>query len=177
LHWASPQVQAIGACNCIQIKNGNWHGFNTDFMGFKTAIEPLLPTHKKIKAMVLGTGGSSKAIVYALQELQIPTLLVSRGNSSNSIINYNQLNANIMGEYELIINTTPLGMSPNIDDCSPIPYDYLTANHICYDVVYNPKETKFLTQAKAQGAIIKNGEDMLVAQAEASWAIWNNNGI
>ena len=126
--------------------------------------------HKK--ALILGTGGASKAVAYALKELNIDYLFVSRSKKEN-VLSYDQINANTFDDYQIIINCTPAGTSPNIEAHPLIPYEYFTHKHIAYDLIYNPEETQFLKKAKTQGAQTKNGFDMLVFQAEKSWEIWN----
>ena len=172
----SKKATAIGAVNTISFtKNGKLKGYNTDYYGFQKAIEPLLQPHHK-KALVLGTGGASKAVAYALQQMGITTTYVSRTSSGNTI-GYNQINASTFTEYQIIINCTPLGTAPNVAICPEIPYDFFTPAHIAFDLIYNPAETLFLQKAKQQGAIVKNGLDMLVFQAEKAWEIWNEKRI
>jgi shikimate dehydrogenase len=131
----------------------------------------LKPHHKK--ALLLGTGGASKAVAYSLNQMGIATTYVSRTSSGNAI-GYSQITAETFEEYQIIINCTPLGTSPNINVCPEIPYQYFTSNHIAFDLIYNPAETLFLQKAKEQGAVIKNGKEMLVFQAEKAWKIWGN---
>lgn len=162
-------AEKIGAVNTIQIKNNIKTGFNTDWIGFKNSIVPLLkPYHKK--ALILGTGGASKAIKYALEQLQIEYKVVSRTQAD---FTYNDLNESIIKEYLVIINCTPLGTFPNIEQAPQIPYEFITENHLAYDLVYNPEETQFLKNCKVKGAQIKNGLEMLEIQAEEAWKIWN----
>jgi shikimate dehydrogenase len=168
----SKKAAEIGAVNTIKItKNGKLKGYNTDYYGFKKSLHPLLQPHHK-KALILGTGGASKGVAFALKELGIKYTFVSRGNKENTI-DYSQINEAIFKEYHIIINSTPVGTSPDIDASPAIPYDFFTKNHIAYDLIYNPSETKFLQNAKAKGAQIKNGLRMLELQAEKSWEIWN----
>lgn len=171
LDTLSPEVKVIGAVNCIDIRHGKRIGYNTDIIGFEQSLTPLLQAHHT-KALVLGTGGAAKAVNYVLDKLGIERTSVSR-NKSESNYTYEELTEDIIKTHTLIINTTPLGMSPNEDDAPPIPYDHLTQDHLLYDLIYNPGETKFLRLGKAQGAITRNGYEMLVLQAEASWEIWN----
>lgn len=162
-------AEKIGAVNTIQIKNNIKTGFNTDWIGFKNSIVSLLkPYHKK--ALILGTGGASKAIKYALEQLQIEYKVVSRTQAD---FTYNDLNESIIKEYLVIINCTPLGTFPNIEQAPQIPYEFITENHLAYDLVYNPEETQFLKNCKVKGAQIKNGLEMLEIQAEEAWKIWN----
>ena len=162
-------AEKIGAVNTIQIKNNIKTGFNTDWIGFKNSIVSLLKPHHK-KALILGTGGASKAIKYALEQLQIEYKVVSRTQAD---FTYNDLNESIIKEYLVIINCTPLGTFPNIEQAPQIPYEFITENHLAYDLVYNPEETQFLKNCKVKGAQIKNGLEMLEIQAEEAWKIWN----
>ena len=173
LHKLSKKASKIGAVNCIKIsKKGKLKGYNTDCYGFKKSLKPLLNKKHHKKALILGTGGASKAIAFALQELGITVTFVSRFKKENAIP-YSLVNATTFDNYQIIINTTPLGTFPDINECPPIPYEFFTKNHIAFDVIYNPEESLFLKQAKAQNAITKNGYGMLVLQAEKSWEIWN----
>ncbi len=169
-------AKAVGAYNVIKITrqpNGKYFlkGYNSDTYGFRESIRPLLQPHHK-KALVLGTGGASKAAVATLHSLGISTTLVSRSQSKGQLT-YDDLSAEVMAENLLIVNATPLGMSPNVDTCPPIPYDCLTTKHLCFDIVYNPLKTLFLQKAEQQGVTIKNGLEMLHLQAEGAWKIWN----
>jgi shikimate dehydrogenase len=167
----SKKAKEIGAVNTIKItKSGKLKGFNTDYLGFKNSLEPLLNSNHK-KALILGTGGASKAISFALKQLNIPYLSVSR-SAIEGAIGYSQLNESTFKDYQIIVNCTPVGTSPNTNLCPEIPYEYFTKSHIAFDLIYNPAETLFLKKAKEQGAIIKNGLEMLTIQAEKSWAIW-----
>ncbi len=161
----------LQACNCIKIVGGKLTGYNTDVVGFEASFKALLQPHHKA-ALVLGTGGASLAVQYVLQKNNIDFMVVSR-NASNGFT-YQDLDKNLMEAHPIIINTTPLGTYPNVDECPDIPYQFITPKHYCYDLVYNPPKTKFLLLAEAQGAAIKNGGDMLRIQAEESWRIWNN---
>ncbi|MBD0331063.1 MAG: shikimate dehydrogenase [Chitinophagaceae bacterium] len=165
-------AEEIGACNCVKIINERLYGFNTDVIGFKMSLQKKLQPHHT-KALVLGTGGSSKAVQCALGQLSISHCVVSRHPKLQQI-GYQEVGDQILDEYNIIINTTPLGMYPNVDDDPPIPYDYLTPKHLVYDLIYNPSLTKFLNQAQKRGAQISNGYEMLVLQAEESWRIWNS---
>jgi shikimate dehydrogenase len=166
-------VAEAGACNCIKINKGKLKGFNTDVVGFTLSLKQyLLPTHTK--ALILGTGGAAKAVAYSLNKLGITYKLVSRSANSKNIITYDILDENIIQSHTLIINTTPLGMSPNIHTVAAIPFKFITPKHYLFDVVYNPGETLFLQKGKERGAVIKNGYDMLEIQALESWRIWND---
>jgi shikimate dehydrogenase len=163
-------VEKSGACNCIKISDGKLTGFNTDIPGFRSSLKPYLkPWHTN--ALVLGTGGASRAVKYVLEELKISYKTVSRDHLKADLV-YNNLNEAMMQEYTLIINTTPLGTSPDIAACPPIPYEFITEKHLCFDLIYNPPQTEFLKRAKLKGASIINGFEMLVVQAEESWNIW-----
>ena len=172
LNSLSKKAAQIGAVNTIRItKKGKLKGYNTDYYGFKKSLQPLLQTHHQ-RALILGTGGASKGVAFALEELGITYTFVSRGGKENTIA-YSSLNALLFENYQIVINCTPIGTSPDIDASPAIPYDLFTSKHIAYDLIYNPEETQFLSQAKAKGATTKNGYDMLVYQAEKSWEIWN----
>lgn len=168
----SKKATKIGAVNTIKIsKKGKLKGYNTDYYGFQKSLKPLLASHHK-KALILGTGGASKGVAFALDELNIQYTFVSRDAKKNAI-GYDQINAATFDNYQIIINSTPVGTSPNTDAFPLLPYDYFTAKHIAYDLIYNPAETQFLKKAKKQGAQIKNGLDMLIFQAEKAWKVWN----
>ncbi|MEZ4887492.1 MAG: shikimate dehydrogenase [Chitinophagales bacterium] len=168
----SNEAQAIGAVNTIRIdKDGKKIGFNTDAYGFETSLQPLLKPHHQ-KALVLGTGGASKAVTYVLKRLGITYRLVSRNPSANQL-KYDEIDEEIMNTHHLIIHTTPLGMSPNINDFPDIPYQYASPKHLFFDLIYNPEKTIFLIKGKLKGAAFKNGMEMLYLQAEKSWELWN----
>ena len=168
----SKKATLIGAVNTIKItKKGTLKGYNTDCYGFKKSLEPLLQQHHK-KALILGTGGASKGVAFALDQLDITYTFVSREAKENGI-DYDRINATTFDNYQIIINATPLGTSPQVDLCPLIPYEFFTEKHIAFDLIYNPAETQFLKNAKQQGAQIKNGLDMLIFQAEKAWKIWN----
>jgi shikimate dehydrogenase len=168
----SKKAELIGAVNTIKItKKGKLKGYNTDYYGFKKSLQPLLQPHHK-KALILGTGGASKGVAFALDELDIPYTFVSREAKENGI-DYDRINATTFDNYQIIINATPVGTSPNVDAFPLLPYEFFTEKHIAYDLIYNPAETQFLKKAKQQGAQIKNGLDMLIFQAEKAWKIWN----
>lgn len=164
-------AQAIGAVNTIKVTPDGLVGYNTDYYGFNKSLSPLLqPQHTH--ALILGTGGASSAVAYALKQLNIDYRFVSRTPQINQFA-YTELTKEIIENYHLIINCTPLGTFPNINDCPPIPYEYLTPNHLLYDLIYNPSQTTFLHRGEKQGAIICNGQLMLELQAEKAWKIWN----
>ena len=173
LDTISREVNEINACNCIKIDGGKWSGFNTDIAGFEKSFVPFLRPHNT-KALVLGTGGSSKAVAYVLKKLQIEFLFVSRKKDvSEEMINYESISSSIMKEYTIVINTTPVGMFPNADSYPQLPYEFVSDKHYFFDLVYNPSKTLFLSKAEEMGAVIKNGADMLLIQAEESWKIWS----
>ncbi len=166
----------IGAVNVVKI---NWNntkyylkGFNSDVKGFVGSLQPLIKQQHS-KALILGTGGASKAVAYGLLKLGIPYRLVSRNPKGHSHVGYNELTLDIIQDYKLIINTSPLGMYPNIDKCPEIPYEAISDQHLIYDLIYNPEETLFMKKAAANGATIKNGLEMLYIQAKEAWQIWN----
>jgi len=168
-------AKEIGAINVIKfITNHNGvtklKGYNTDVIGFYKSIKPLLkPIHTH--ALILGTGGAAKAIAHGLKTIGLKFKFVSR-TPNNEVLSYKELTRIVMDKYKVIINTTPLGMYPNINSCPNIPYEFISTNHICYDLTYNPDITLFLKKSKEQGATIKNGLEMLILQAEAAWEIW-----
>ena len=174
LNEATEDVHLMGACNCVRIDDGKLIGFNTDVIGFERSfIKKLQPHHKK--ALILGHGGAAAAVQFVLRKLEIEYCFVSRKrNEEEDILSYDELNPEIISEYQIIINTTPLGTFPNVDGAPDIPYHLLTPNHYLFDLVYNPAETKFLRQGKEQGATVENGYEMLVLQAEENWKIWVN---
>ncbi|NRF41669.1 shikimate dehydrogenase [Pedobacter foliorum] len=175
LNEVDEAADQIGAVNCISIQNENGKkllkGYNTDAYGFEESLKPMLNEQHK-KALVFGDGGAAKAVKYVLNKLNIPFIVVTRTPTSNSIL-YDAVTPELLQEYTVLINTTPLGMSPNIESCPDIPYEVLTEGHLAYDLVYNPEETTFLAKSKAHGASTKNGLEMLYLQAERSWYIWN----
>lgn len=165
----------IGAVNVIKFTHSNGKlilkGYNSDAIGFENSIKPYLQNFHK-KALILGTGGASKAIDYSLGKLGIETLFVSRSAKPN-FLTYDQLNEEILKDYLVIVNASPVGTFPHSDECPNIPYQFLTDKHLLFDVVYNPAETLFLKKGKARGAQGLNGESMLIGQAIAAWEIWN----
>lgn len=166
------EAKAIGAVNTIQFKNGKIIGHNTDYIGFHNSIKPFLESTMEC-ALILGTGGASKAVVYALERIGIKCLCVSRSPIKNQL-SYDELNEFVIKYHLLIINTTPLGTSPNITECPTIPYQFIGEKHLLVDLVYNPEETLFLKKGKEKRAMILNGKSMLIHQAEAAWKIWNS---
>lgn len=172
----SPAASEIGAVNTIKFVPSQQGirliGYNTDYLGFTESIKPLLkPDHSK--ALVLGTGGSSKAVIYGLKQLGIDFKMVSREPNNFNQIGYPSLTKDLFFDFKIIINTTPVGMFPKVDEKPAILYQYLTQEHILYDLIYNPATTRFLSEGKKKGCQIKNGLEMLKIQAEYSWKIWN----
>ncbi|OKS88852.1 shikimate dehydrogenase family protein [Mucilaginibacter polytrichastri] len=193
LDWTSVEAKEIGAVNCIRIaeespvaaaltgelgiidKNFLLEGFNTDAYGFETSLKPLLTSAHK-RAMILGDGGAAKAVKFVLRKNDIPFLTVVRKPTPGCVL-YEDLTAEQVASHKLIINTTPVGTSPDVDACPPIPYQHIGHEHLMYDLIYNPPVTKFLKNGIDQGAAIKNGYEMLVLQAEKSWEIWNSKAL
>lgn len=170
----SRKAEEIRAVNCIKItKKGKLKGYNTDIYGFRKSLQPLLQPHHT-KALILGTGGVSKAVAYVLEKLGIKYKFVSR-NPQKDEFSYSDISQAIMEEYTLIVNCTPLGTFPNVEQYPEIDYEYFSDRHIAFDLIYNPSETKFLRLAKGKGAVTQNGYDMLVFQAEKAWKIWNKS--
>ena len=170
-------AQSIGAINSIKIfyKNGKrfLKGYNTDVFGFQQTIKPFLDINHE-RALILGSGGASKAVQYVLKEIGIDFLIVKRGEiSKRNEINWSEINDNIIKSHQLIINTTPLGMFPNIEKYPEIPYENITSKYLLYDLIYNPEKTKFLEFGEKKNAIVLNGLQMLHFQAKMSWKIWN----
>lgn len=171
----SDEARAIGAVNVVKIERvgeGKLRlvGHNSDVIGFRNSIEPLISADQK-SALILGTGGASKAVARALDNMGIAYKYVSRKSREN-VFSYEELTKDVIDAYPIIINATPLGTFPKVDACPDIPYHYIGSKHLLYDLVYNPSETLFLKKGKEQGAQIKNGEEMLLLQAEAAWNIW-----
>jgi len=168
-------AKKIGAVNTIKFtKRGNLKGYNSDIVGFEKSLLPLINYGHK-RALILGTGGASKAIAYALKKNGIKFKFVSRNPMKKKEISYHDLTEKVLHKYQIIINSTPVGTSPNIDKYPDIPYQFLTKNHLLYDLIYNPEITAFLAKGRDKGADIKNGFEMLQLQAEESWNIWNNS--
>ncbi len=175
----TPEAKAIGAVNAIRVERStdNGHdyrltGQNTDYVGVRESIAPLLNPAKHRNALVLGTGGASKAVTHALSDLGMGWTLVSRTPAKEQL-GYDELSPEVLKRYTVIINATPVGTFPNVKQCPPLPYDYLTTDHLLYDLVYNPEETLFLKKGKERGASIKNGREMLERQALAAWDFWH----
>lgn len=171
LDEADEAAQHCGAVNCIRISSGKLTGYNTDVIGCKNSLRPLLQVQHK-QALILGTGGSSNAVAYTLQNLGIPFVKVSRTKAAG-VLTYEDVGTEMIAQCKLIINTTPLGMHPDTNSAPNIPYEAVTRHHLLYDLIYNPEETLFLAKGRKQDAVVKNGLEMLHLQAEASWQIWN----
>jgi len=176
IHTLDPTAAAIGAVNTLTVSNNGQEikGYNTDVIGFRDSLLEFVGMDKikDLKALVLGTGGASKAITYVLNNLDIPYQMVSR--SAYKGLTYDVLDQSIISDNHLIINSTPLGTYPNINDCPMLPYEAITESHFLYDLVYNPQKSLFLRRGETNGAAILNGKNMLILQAEAAWNIWNN---
>lgn len=184
-------AKAVGAVNCIKIttpeskiqnpKSTHLTGYNTDVVGFRKSIKPFLEQQHE-RALILGTGGASKAVAFVLKEIGIDCYFVTRDKQnanvaaaySDKLFTYDELNDYIINAFKLIVNTTPVGMFPNINDCPPLPYQFLQSSHLLYDLVYNPVETEFLKQGRLKGTATVNGLSMLHLQAEEAWKIWNS---
>lgn len=176
LDYIAPEAAEIGAVNVVKVTHNGERavlkGFNSDVVGFVNSIKPLLrPLHKK--ALVLGTGGASKAVEYGLRKLGLETIKVSR-TEKDSTITYGQVTPELLSEYKVIVNCTPCGMAPHFDECLNLPYDSIDDSFLLYDLIYNPEETLFLRKGKEKDATVKNGLEMLLLQAEEGWNIWNS---
>lgn len=165
-------AKKIGAVNTIKVtKKGKLKGYNTDYYGFKKSLKPFLKKHHK-KALILGTGGASKAIAFVFEQLEIDYSYVSRSDSKNNLT-YQNLYDDIVEQHTILVNCSPVGTHPNTNECPKIPYEAISKEHILFDLIYNPKETLFLRKGKMKGATTINGLKMLEYQAEKSWKIWN----
>jgi len=167
----APDAKEIGAVNTINVNGNKLIGHNTDYIGFSKSLEPFLKSHHN-KALILGTGGASKAVAHALKELGINYKFVSRSSGENKL-GYEDLSEKIMKDYLLIINTTPLGTFPDVENHPQLPFQHITKNHLVYDLIYNPETTQLMKFAKKKGATVTNGLKMLQLQAESAWKIWN----
>jgi shikimate dehydrogenase len=177
LNNLSENAKLIGAVNVVKFE---YHknklkltGYNSDIIGFKDSIQPLLQEKDCRKALILGTGGSAKAIFYGLKQLDFSATFVARTKLSDNVLTYEELTEEILLENQVIVNCTPVGMWPHVNECPNIPYQWITKDHLLYDLLYNPNETLFMTKGKKQGATVKNGLEMLLLQAFASWNFWN----
>ena len=174
LDTLDPIAKDIGAVNTIKIgENGSLTGYNTDHFGFAEALKPHLKPHHT-KALILGTGGASRAVNYALKSLEIKTTFVSRSPSKN-VISYEELSAEVLEEFTVIVNTTPLGTYPNVEEVPALPIKNLSSRHLIFDLIYNPSKTALMQMAEGRGATILNGQKMLELQAEKAWEIWNQS--
>ncbi|MBI5915664.1 MAG: shikimate dehydrogenase [Bacteroidetes bacterium] len=175
LHRLSDEARSIGAVNVIKIRDGQLTGYNSDVYGFEKSLLDFLPSPYPagLKALVLGTGGAAKAVGFVLKKTGIDFRLVSRSGQPD-MLRYEEISEEIFHSHRLIVNTTPLGMSPDVNSCPPIPYEWTGPGHFFYDLVYNPEKTTFLARAEAAGSRIQNGLSMLYLQAEKAWEIWNN---
>ena len=171
----SEEAREIGAVNVVKVthngKNVHLKGFNSDVIGFSRSIEPLLEKHHK-KALILGTGGAAQAIDYGLKQLGLETIKVSRYERPDTI-QYDKITPDVIKEYKVIINCTPIGMYPNTEDCPNLPYEAMDSQHLLYDLIYNPDTTLFMKKGMERGAVVKNGLEMLLLQAYASWEFWH----
>ncbi|HQQ93254.1 MAG TPA: shikimate dehydrogenase [Bacteroidia bacterium] len=169
------EAEAIGAVNCIQIAGGKTKGFNTDVYGFSQSIKPFLDHHHE-RALILGTGGAARAVNFALKRLGVETAFLTSQASKRKpgVFLYTEANERMLQAYKLVVNASPLGMYPKVEQCPDLPYQYFGPEHLAFDLVYNPEETLFLKKARASGATGLNGLSMLHLQAEKSWEIWNN---
>ena len=170
-------IHLVGSVNVIKVRRSGedvlLKGYNTDVIGFEKSLKPLVKGRKNLRALILGTGGSSHSVAYVLRKLGIYFSFVTRHPEKLETMGYSWINSAVMQEFQLIINTTPVGMFPETDKAPVIPYEMLTHDHILFDLIYNPEETLFLKRGRAQGAQVKNGLEMLKIQAEESWKIWN----
>lgn len=181
LQSLSPEASAIGAVNVVKVArdaNGHplLHGYNSDVLGFKASIAPLLDPSVHTHALVLGTGGASRAVVCGLESLGVKPTLVSR-HAAPGRLTYDQLTPEVMAAHHVIVNCSPVGMFPHTDESPAIPYDQLTPTHLLYDLVYNPDVTRFMERGREHGAVVKNGLEMLHRQAEEAWRIWNDDTL
>ncbi len=181
LNRLTPEAEAIGAVNVVCVKRNDQGemelvGCNSDVIGFTQSIRPLLSHTLHTHALVLGTGGASKAVMYGLKSIGITPIFVSR-TSAEGRLTYADLTPEIMAKYKVIVNCSPVGMYPHVDQCPAIPYQFLSPEHVLYDLVYNPLETLFMKKGKEQGAIVKNGLEMLHLQADAAWDMWQDESL
>lgn len=172
LNKLDSKAERIGAVNTIKVTEDGLTGYNTDYYGFQKSIEPFIKKHHN-KALILGTGGASKAIAFVFEELDIDYKYVSRNPLKNQL-SYQDLDKSIFEEFSILVNSTPVGTHPKVDQKPNIPYKYLNEKHLLFDLIYNPKKTAFLLEGEARGASICNGSRMLGLQAEKAWEIWNN---
>ena len=169
----SQEALKIGAVNVIQFKEGKTIGHNTDAFGFHQSIKPFL-TNLHERALIIGNGGASKAVEYVFKSLGIDVIFISRNPEKENQFGYDEINEHMLRACKVIVNCTPVGTFPNIEDCIPFPFEYLSQDHLVVDLIYNPKQTVFLKKSKEFGATILNGESMLHQQALKAWEIWNS---
>lgn len=169
----SEEAKIIGAVNCIAIKNGQKIGYNTDVFGFHQMIKPFL-TNEHERAIILGTGGASKAVAYVFQQIGLDVIWISRTPANSKQFPYEAINEHMLRACKVVVNCTPVGTFPDVDACVPFPFKFLTESHLCIDLIYNPSETAFLRKSKEQGATPLNGLTMLKEQANKAWELWNN---
>ncbi len=173
LNELSDTVRQVGACNCIDIRNGKLTGYNTDVIGFERSLKRKLQPHHG-KALLLGTGGAAKAAAWVLEKLGISFYYISRFDQrKNNSLTYKEVDEVLLQSHTLLVNTTPAGMYPHVNNCPDIPYEFITQKHFLFDLIYNPGDTLFLKKGRERGAQVQNGEEMLMIQAEESWKIWN----
>jgi shikimate dehydrogenase len=168
----SPEAREIGAVNVIRIRDGRLKGFNSDIIGFMDSLRPLLRPHHR-RALVLGSGGASKAVWAGLRRLGLEPTQVSR-KAGDGALSYEMLTPEVMAEHTVVVNCSPVGMFPRVDDCPAIPYELLSERHLLYDLVYNPLDTLFMQRGRERGTTVKNGLEMLRLQALASWTFWHS---
>ena len=170
----SEEAKAIGAVNCVHLSSdGLKTGYNTDAFGFHQMIKPFL-TNEHERALILGTGGASKAVAYVLKNIGLDVLWISRNPKKEKEFPYEAINEHMLRACKVVVNCTPLGTFPNVDDCVPFPFEFLTESHLCIDLIYNPEETRFLRESRLKGAATLNGLSMLKEQANKAWEIWNS---
>jgi shikimate dehydrogenase len=172
LDEVSPEAAEIGAVNTVVFKNGKTIGYNTDAFGFHQSVKPFLTFHHE-RALILGTGGASKAVAYVLKNLGIDVLYISRNPKAENEFAYSEINKYMLDACKLIINCTPIGTFPNVDECPDFPFEYLSEDHLVVDLIYNPEKTKFLQKSEENGATILNGKAMLEQQALKAFALWD----
>ena len=168
----SPEAREIGAVNVIRIRDGRLKGFNSDIIGFMDSLRPLLRPHHR-RALVLGSGGASKAVWAGLLRLGLEPMQVSR-KAGDGVLSYEMLTPEVMADCTVVVNCSPVGMFPHVDECPAIPYELLSGRHLLYDLVYNPLDTLFMQRGRERGATVKNGLEMLRLQALASWKFWHS---
>jgi shikimate dehydrogenase len=176
MHHLHHSAFMTGAVNVVKIKEGRLIGFNSDVYGLESSLLPLLKPEMK-QALILGSGGSSQTAAFVLRSVGIKCQFVSRSKKNPYFLKYEELTADFIAQQDVIVNTTPVGMYPNSEHAPAIPFEGLHANQLCFDLIYNPEQTIFLQYASEKGARIQNGHDMLIAQAEKSWAFWQHNFV